>query len=189
MILMGDCGYCLCFVFFFLSFFYPLVLVASFSPLEIAYIFVLSVLLLIPWRFFSKLLFFIKYKLVIAWLMHNMWRIVYIFSARLGSYMLSDIITSLCVFNVKVNWCSVFYTFDTYRGKGVEPLFEHMELVYYKSMFQLFFPCVKLTYYYLFVMYLKDFLYVARYHAHILFERLAPLNPVEHILICNSLFR
>lgn len=65
-ILMGDCGYCLCFVFFFLSFFYPFVLVASFSPLEIAYIFVLSVLLLIPWRFFSKLLFFIKYKLVIA---------------------------------------------------------------------------------------------------------------------------
>ncbi|KAM3705521.1 hypothetical protein ACB094_03G087500 [Castanea mollissima] len=27
------------------------------------------------------------------------------------------------------------------------------------------------------------------YHAHILFERLSPLNPVEHILICNSLFR
>lgn len=48
------------------SFFYPFVLVGSFSPLEIAYIFVLSVLLLIPWRFLSKLLFFIKYKLVIA---------------------------------------------------------------------------------------------------------------------------
>ncbi|KAM5566947.1 THO complex subunit 2 [Rosa sericea] len=27
------------------------------------------------------------------------------------------------------------------------------------------------------------------YHAHILFDRLSPLNPVEHIQICNSLFR
>ena len=120
MIFMVDYGYCLCFLFFFLSFFYPFVLVGSFSPLEIAYIFVLSVVLL----------FFIKY----------MWRVVYIFSARLGSYMLSDIITSLCIFNVKVNWCSVFYTFNTYRGKVVEPLFAHMELVYYKSTFQFFLP-------------------------------------------------
>ena len=51
MIFMVDYGYCLCFLFFFLSFFYPFVLVGSFSPLEIAYIFVLSVVLL----------FFIKY--------------------------------------------------------------------------------------------------------------------------------
>ncbi|XP_065616402.1 THO complex subunit 2 isoform X3 [Quercus suber] len=27
------------------------------------------------------------------------------------------------------------------------------------------------------------------YHAHILFGRLSPLNPVEHVQICNSLFR
>ncbi|KAK2439583.1 THO2 [Trifolium repens] len=27
------------------------------------------------------------------------------------------------------------------------------------------------------------------YHAHVLFERLSPLNPVEHIQICDSLFR
>ncbi|KAG7016699.1 THO complex subunit 2 [Cucurbita argyrosperma subsp. argyrosperma] len=27
------------------------------------------------------------------------------------------------------------------------------------------------------------------YHAHILFDRLSPLNPVEHLPICNSLFR
>ncbi|XP_021832088.1 THO complex subunit 2 isoform X1 [Prunus avium] len=27
------------------------------------------------------------------------------------------------------------------------------------------------------------------YHAHLLFERLSPLHPVEHIQICNSLFR
>ncbi|GFY90923.1 similar to THO2 [Actinidia rufa] len=27
------------------------------------------------------------------------------------------------------------------------------------------------------------------YHAHILFDRLAPLNPAEHIQICNELFR
>jgi len=28
-----------------------------------------------------------------------------------------------------------------------------------------------------------------RYHAHLLFDRLSPLNAVEHIQICDSLFR
>jgi hypothetical protein len=32
-------------------------------------------------------------------------------------------------------------------------------------------------------------LFFLRYHAQILFERLAHLNPVEHIEICDGLFR
>ncbi|KAK9275005.1 hypothetical protein L1049_022262 [Liquidambar formosana] len=37
---------------------------------------------------------------------------------------------------------------------------------------------------------LTGFLYVDDwYHAHILFDRLSPLNPVAHIQICNGLFR
>lgn len=88
-----------------------------------------------------------------------------------------------------------FFFFFFLNYHGCDPTImksEHVELEF--NLYDFLSCCLAITFILftfmiLCIVYYSFHNFFVRYHAHILFERLAPLNPVAHIQICDGLLR